>query len=650
MRRPGEWGERGRYHFSSMWRSRAPILLFSLIAVRAVAAASPAKVTFYRQIAPIVYANCTPCHRPGESGPFSLVTYEDVRRRALQVAAVTKRRFMPPWLPEPGHGNFAEERRLTDLQIQLIQAWVAQGAVAGSAAHAPAPPKFSSEWQRGTPDLILRVARPYHLYAEGPEVFWNFILPVPITTTRWVKAMEVRPGNPRVFHHANVILDRSGATRRQETSPGAGFPGMDLTVEETTFDPDGHFLSWKPGSEPIVEPDGMAWRADPGMSLVLNVHLRPTGKPETISPEIGLYFTDKPQVKFPMLIQLEHDGMIDIPAGAKDFLVTDDFRVPIDVNVLAIYPHAHYLGKLLEGYATLPDGTRKWLIRIPDWDLGWQGVFRLKEPLLLPSGTVVSMRYHYDNTPENPRNPNRPPKEVRGGNQATDEMGHLWLQVLPVAEGDQRAVLQQAVVTQRLVKYPNDFGANFTMGDLLLGDDKPQQALPYFEKAAQANPQSVVGATELGIALFSAGRPGPAEEQFKRALTLDASYTDARFDLASAEAANKEWEAAATDFKQVLTERADDAKAARHLGEVLLLWGDALSNGGKHQDALDRYRAALQFRPADPQLHGKIGMELAQMAHLDEAKVEFETALRIDPNSQPAKQGMQVLQAMKAAK
>ncbi|HWE00293.1 MAG TPA: hypothetical protein VG345_14685, partial [Bryobacteraceae bacterium] len=580
MRRAKHRGDRERYHFSIMWRSRAPILLLFLIAAPAVAAGPAPRVTFYRQIAPIIYQNCTPCHRPGESGPFSLVTYEDVRRHALQVAAVTKRRFMPPWLPEPGHGEFAEERRLTDAQIQLIQAWVAQGALAGSAAHASAPPKFSGEWQRGTPDLILRVAKPYQLYAEGSEVFWNFILPVPITTTRWVKAMEVRPGNPRVFHHANVILDRSGATRRQEAVPGAGFPGMDLTVEEETFDPDGHFLSWKPGSEPVVEPDGMAWRADPGMSLVLNVHLRPTGKPETISPEIGLYFTDKPQVKFPMLIQLEHDGIIDIPAGAKDFLLTDDFRVPIDVNVLEIYPHAHYLGKLLEGYATLPDGTRKWLIRIPDWDLSWQGVFRLKSPVLLPAGTVVSMRYHYDNSVDNPRNPNHPPKEVRGGNQATDEMGHLWLQVLPVAEGDQRAVLQRAVVTQRLTKYPDDFGANFTMGDLLMSDDKAADALPYFEKAAHANPRSVVGATELGIALFSAEKPVQAEEQFRRALTLDASYTDARFDLASAEAANKEWPAAGADFKKVLAERPDDAKAARHLGEVLMLWGDSLSNAG----------------------------------------------------------------------
>jgi len=214
-----------------MCGSRALILQLPQTVVRAMAAGPAPRVTFYRQIAPIVYANCTPCHRPGESGPFSLVTYDDVRRHAQQVAAVTKRRFMPPWLPEPGHGEFAEERRLTEAQIQLIQAWVAQGAPAGSAAHAPAAPKFSGEWQRGAPDLILRVAKPYQLYAEGPEVFWNFILPVPITTTRWVKAMEVRPGNPRVFHHANVILDRSGATRRQEAIPGAGFPGMDLTVE-----------------------------------------------------------------------------------------------------------------------------------------------------------------------------------------------------------------------------------------------------------------------------------------------------------------------------------------------------------------------------------------------------------------------------------
>ncbi len=629
-----------------MWRKLAGLFFISLFPV--CAAGTPA-VTYYRQIAPIIYSNCSPCHRPGESGPFSLLSYDDVRRHALQIVAVTRRRYMPPWLPEPGHGEFAEERRLTDAQIRLIAQWVAAGAPAGSAAHAPAPPKFSSEWQRGQPDLILRVGKPYQLYAEGPEVFWNFILPVPITTTRWVKAMEVRPGNPRVFHHANVIVDRQASMRKHEISPGAGFGGMDLTIEDNTFDPDGHFLSWKPGSEPIVEPDGMAWRAEPGMDLVLNVHLRPTGKVETVSPEIGLYFTGAPQTKFPMLIQLEHDGALDIPPGDPDYLVSDDFKIPIDVNVLAVYPHAHYLGKLMEGYATLPDGTKKWIVRIPNWDLSWQGVFRLKEPLLLPAGTVVSMRYHYDNSTGNPRNPNNPPKEVRAGNQAVDEMSHLWLQVLPVAEGDHRAELQRAVVTQRLVKYPNDFAANFSMGDILLTEDKPEQAIPYFQKAVSTDPQSTVGATELGIALFENGKPVDAEAQFKHALSIDPAYTDARFDLASAEASNREWEAAAVDFKRVLADRPDDAKSAKHLGEVLLLWGDDLSKAGRHADAIERYRAALQFREGDPELHGKLGMELAQISRLDEARTEFQTALRIDPNSQPAKQAMQVLQAMKPA-
>src|SRR5205823_592907 len=203
-----------------------------------------------------------------------------------------------------------------------------------------------------------------------------------------------------------------------------------------------------------------------------------------------------------MLIQLEHDQVIDIPPGEKDFLVTDDVKLPMDVNVLAIYPHAHYLGKLLEGYATLPDGSRKWLIRIPDWDLNWQGVYKLKEPMLLPSGAVVSMRYHYDNSAENPRNPNSPPRAVRGGNQAVDEMGHLWLQVLPAAEGDQRAALQEGLMRQRLEKYPDDFTANYNLGDLLVERD-PKAAIPYFEAATRANPASVVAATELGVALFS---------------------------------------------------------------------------------------------------------------------------------------------------
>ena len=624
-----------------IFASRAAMVLAVVCVSRAEQAAH---VTFNRQIAPIIFQNCTPCHRPGESAPFSLLGYADVKRRAVQIADATRRRYMPPWLPEAGYGEFADERRLGDAEVQLIQDWVKQGALEGT-ERAPKPPKFADEWQQGTPDLILRASQPYQLAADGREVFWNFILPVPITTTRWVKAIEVRPGNARVFHHANVIIDRSRASRRREQTPGAGFPGMDIAVEEETFDPDGHFLSWKPGSEPVVEPDGMAWRADPGMDLVMNVHMRPTGKPETVSPMIGLYFTAQPQKKFPLLVQLEGDRAIDIPPGEKDFLVSDDFRTPLDVNVLAIYPHAHYLGKLMESYATLPDGTRKWLVRIPNWDLSWQGVYRFRQPVAVPRGSVISMRYHYDNSAGNVRNPNNPPQEVKAGNQATDEMAHLWLQVLPVADRDQRAELQEALSRQRLEKDPENFTANYTLGDLLMNKGKAAEAIPYFEASSKADPESVIASTELGVALFTASKLPEAMQRFRRALELDASYTDARFDLASAEAASEEWENAANDFRQVMKERPGNLKAKEHLGEVLLLWGNALFDAGKDDQAALRYREALSIRPDDAELHGRLGVSLGRMGQLAEAEAELQAALKIDPALEQAKRALGIVQA-----
>lgn len=622
-------------------RGAGAALMFS--ALLANAAPTP-PLTFYKNIAPIVYKECAPCHRPGESGPFPLLTYEDVKRRAAQIADVTKRRYMPPWQPEQGYGDFAEERRLTDAQIQTIRQWVDQGAIAGLPSQAPALPKFTSEWQLGKPDLVLHVAKPYQLAADGGEVFWNFVIRVPIQQQRWVKAMEVRPGNPRVFHHANVIIDRARSSERHEDKPGAGFSGMDLTVQEDTFDPDSHFLSWKPGSEPVVEPDGMAWRADPGMDLVLNVHLRPSGKPETINPEIGLYFTDKPQTKFPMLVQLEHDGAIDIPPGDKDFLVTDDFKVPLDMNVLAVYPHAHYLATLMEGYATLPDGTRKWIIRIPKWDLNWQGVYRTTEPVFLPRGTVISMRYHYDNSTENVRNPSSPPKRVAAGNAATDEMGHLWLQVLPVGQDDRRPVLHEALMRQRLEKYPGDFSANFSIGALLMDRGDASGAIPYFLTAWKAQPTSALAANELGVAMLNANKPLEALQLFQQALQLDSKFTDARFNLASLEASAGKWELAVNDFKQVLAEDPANDKAHQHLGEVLILWGDEFAESGKFDQAVVRYRESLKIRPQDAELHTSLGMALAKLARLSEARSELEKALQIDPKFQPAQQALAAIQ------
>jgi hypothetical protein len=234
---------------------------------------------------------------------------------------------------------------------------------------------FPEGWQLGKPDLVLEAGARFQLPASGPDIYWNVIFTPNLTARRWVRAIEIRPGQPRVVHHANLLVDRAGSAHLHESAPGKGFPGMDLVIGRSPFDPDGNFLFWKPGGAPHVEPDGFAWRLDPGNELVLNMHLQPSGKKEEVRPSIGLYFTDQPQTKFPLLVQLENDQALDIPAGARDFAISDDFKLPLDADVLAVYPHAHYLGKLLEAWATLPDGSKKWLIRIPAWDPNWQAVF-----------------------------------------------------------------------------------------------------------------------------------------------------------------------------------------------------------------------------------------------------------------------------------
>ena len=205
----------------------------------ALCLASPAQpaVTYYKQIAPIILEHCAPCHRPGESGPFSLLTYADAKRHARDIVSVTARRYMPPWLPEAGHGEFSGDLRLSDAQIRSIADWVRAGAPPGQVADAPPPTAFAPGWQLGTPDLIVQAPKAFALPLEGPDVFWNFILTPAISKTRYVKAVEVRPGNPRVVHHANVIVDRTHSARSAEKVPGDGFPGMDVSLETDSFEP-----------------------------------------------------------------------------------------------------------------------------------------------------------------------------------------------------------------------------------------------------------------------------------------------------------------------------------------------------------------------------------------------------------------------------
>src|SRR5690349_20616156 len=436
-------------------------------------------VTFSKDIAPIVFTHCAPCHHDGGSAPFPLITFEDVSRHATQIVTVTQRRYMPPWPPEPGFGRFAGDRSLTKDQIRLFAEWVAQGKARGELADLPSRPRFTNPWQMGTPDLILRMAQPFRLPANGSDIFRNFVIPSGENETKYVRGLELRLDNPRVVHHANVVLDRTQSLRNRNGEDGQpGFRGMDIVTEAApgNFDPDSHFLFWKPASVLRLEPNDLSWGLDPGTDLILNLHLQPTGKPETIQAEVGIYFAAHPPTRFPMLIQLEHDGAIDIPPGDREFTITDNLVLPVDVDVLAIYPHAHYLGKSVEAWAVLPGGARRWLIRIRDWDINWQAVYEYKQPVALPKGSRISVRITYDNSSANPRNPNRPPKRVKTGDRSEDEMGHVWLQVLPKNK-DLRPPLQEAVMRRRLEKYPGDFLAQYNLAALLQSKGQLSEAI-----------------------------------------------------------------------------------------------------------------------------------------------------------------------------
>ncbi|HKU28057.1 MAG TPA: tetratricopeptide repeat protein [Candidatus Sulfotelmatobacter sp.] len=570
-------------------------------------AADSTTVTFNRDIAPIIFRSCSSCHRPGEAAPFSLLTYSDVKKHARQIADVARARLMPPWLPEPQDLRFADELRLTDAEIDRIASWVEQGAVEGDPSDLQPPPKFVEGWSLGTPDLVLKADKPFILPPQGTDTYWNFIFRIPIQETKWVKAVEIRPGDKRYVHHANILLDRSEASRKRESQPGAGFAGMEIRIESQVFDPDSHLLFWKPGTVPYVEPDGMALRLDKGTDLILNTHLQPSGKPEVIQPSIGLYFTSKPATKVPMLLQLENDIKLDIPPGQKDFLVTDDFRLPVDVELMAIYPHAHYLGKDIQAIASLPDGTKRMLIHIPQWNLNWQAVYRYKEPVLLPKGTTVSLRYTYDNSDDNPMNPNHPAARVRGGNRSSDEMCHLWLQVLPVnfdpAKGDPRMELQEALARHEVEKNPGDFEAHYNLGAMLQAKGKLDEALAEYEVAVQLRPEDPTGNNALGAALVSAGHPDRATSYLQTALKARPDYFDAHYNL-----------------------------------------GFALVQQNEFPQAAEQFQTALRLQPQDAAVEANLGAALAEMGRLAEARTHFEHALKLDPDQPIAKENLQALQ------
>jgi len=570
-------------------------------------AAKAEPVTFNRDIAPVLFRNCAPCHHPGEAGPFPLLSYDEAAKFARQIAYVTEHRIMPPWLPAPGSLKFQGEMRLSDEEIRLFRSWAEQGAPRGDAKDLPPPPTFASGWRLGKPDVVLRARKAYVLPAGGSDNYWNFIFPTQEKGTHWVKAIEIHPGEKRVVHHANILVDRRHSSRAQEKNPGDGFPGMELRIEAETFDPDSHFFFWKPGSVPHEEPKGMALRLDSGDDLVLNTHLQPSGKPETIEPSLGLYFTDEPATKFPMLLELQNDMALDIPPGTAQFAVHDEFTISADVDLLAIYPHAHYLGKELRASAALPDGSLQTLIFIPRWDLNWQAVFYYAEPVFLPKGTVVSMLYVYDNSEANPANPFHPPQRVQGGNRSTDEMAHLWLQVLPRGSPPQqeeaRRSLQESLARHDVARNPADFAAQYNLAAMLQARAEVSEALPHYRAAVQLRPQDAVANNALGGVLLAMGNPAEALQPLQSAAQSQPNYFPAHYNL-----------------------------------------GNAFASLGRFSEATREFAIAARLDPSDSMAEANWGAALAETGDLSGAREHLERAVEIDSNNSVARENLREIQ------
>jgi hypothetical protein len=376
------------------------------------------RVDYSRDIAPLLHAHCMNCHREGEVAPFPLTSYDDARKRAKQITEVTASRFMPPWRPEPEFGHFLDERRLTAFELRLLAAWAEAGAPEGDAHDLPPAARFAEGWQLGEPDLVITVPEPFNVPAEGRDVFRTFVMPLDVPEDRLVRSVEFRAGNRRVVHHALYFLDSNGAARKKdEADPGPGYSSFG----GPGFVPTGALGGWSPGGTPRFLPDNMGRYLKKGSDLALQIHYHPTGKPERDQSTVGIHFMKQPSRKVVAGLMVL-DRKLKIPPGEKRHRIAGSYTLPNDVTLVGISPHMHLLGREMKATATLPDGSVLPLNWIKDWNFNWQDEYLYAHPTKLLKGTRFDVEAFYDNSDENPFNPNSPPKQVTWGEQTTDEM------------------------------------------------------------------------------------------------------------------------------------------------------------------------------------------------------------------------------------
>ena len=557
--------------------------------------AAAQEVTFTRDIAPIVFKSCVSCHRQGGPAPFSLTTYDEVRRRATQIATVTKSRFMPPWKVEPRVSHFVGQDPLTDAQIASLAAWATNGAPQGDPAALPPVPQLPAGWLLGQPDLIVKPTKAFTLQAQPTDAFRIFAIRLPVTKRTYVRGIEFHPGNARVVHHANIRIDRTPATRQLDDADP--LPGYDGLMPRSAEYPDGHFVGWTPGQvAPLVGPD-LAWTLEPGSDLVVQLHLQPSGAVEEVLPEIGLYFSNRPPTRTPTILRLGSQS-IEIPPGDARYVIRDAYTLPVDADLLAIQPHAHYRAREIRGMALFPDGTSRLVMHITDWDFRWQHVYREVTPIPLPKGTRLSMEYTYDNSAENVRNPQLPPAKVYWGQRSNDEMGDLWFQLLATNDRD-RELMREQITTKMTV-----------------------EDIAGYETMLRVDPRDAELHDDVALLYMSVGQMPQAVRHFEASVALKPDSAAAHFNLGTVLAQAGRLDDATAAFRAALARRRDYALAHNNLGQVLLAQG-------KTGEALKHLQEAVRLDAANPQALFGLAEAYAASGSFDLAIETIDRAIKL---------------------
>jgi len=468
-----------------------------------------ARVTFTEHIAPIIFNNCTDCHREGQVAPFPLEDYRDVQKRAQMIRDVVEMRLMPPWPPARDHVEFLGERHLSDEQIDMIDQWIEGGMPEGDPEKLPAMPKFKDGWKLGEPDLILEMDRPFRVPADGPDIYRNFVLKTPkFEDTAYIRAIEVYPSSPQVIHHVLLFLDSSGRSREFDArDEPPGFSGM--AVPATGYLDN----AYAAGSQSYFLPKDYANYLPPNTDIVMQVHFYPSGKEVMEKTRLGLHLTDKkPSRKINLWMIPPWFSMfagIDIPPGEKNYTLEETLPVPVDLELVSIGGHAHYLATHMKAWARLPDGTTKDLLYLPRWDLDWQGRYMFKEKTIVPKGSFIDVKLVYDNSSDNPSNPFNPPQRVTFGLELEDEMGFFSFTAVPVHEEDADTVAAMVDAWNGYGRLIQSLRGQDRDGDGKIAEEEADERLKVSFGRFDANDDGVMDEDEMKkAALIIAGFPG----------------------------------------------------------------------------------------------------------------------------------------------